>query len=38
MLKRQIRKTGIARGKMKFYGIPGHCGVEVNQRADSEAK
>jgi ribonuclease HI len=23
---------------MQFYWIPGHCGVEVNQRADSEAK
>jgi hypothetical protein len=23
---------------MKFYWILGHCGIEVNKRADSEAK
>jgi hypothetical protein len=22
----------------QFYWIPGHCGIEVNERADSEAK
>jgi hypothetical protein len=24
--------------KIEFYWIPGHCGVEVNESADSEAK
>jgi ribonuclease HI len=37
MLKDEI-ETGIARKKMKFWWIPGHCGLEVNERADSEAK
>jgi ribonuclease HI len=23
--------------EIQFYCIPGHCGVEVNERADSEA-
>jgi ribonuclease HI len=28
-----------SRGKIiQFYWIPGHCGVEVNDWADSEAK
>jgi hypothetical protein len=33
-----ITQTGIARIKIKLYWIPGHCGVEVNKMADSEAK
>jgi hypothetical protein len=33
-------KTGRleSRGKIQFYWILGHCGVEVNERAGSEAK
>jgi hypothetical protein len=27
-----------SRGKIQFYLIPGHCIVEVNERADSKAK
>jgi ribonuclease HI len=38
MRKDKIRRME-SRGKIiQFYRIPGHCGVEVNERADSEAK
>jgi hypothetical protein len=33
-----LRKAGIARKTIQFYSIPGHCGIEVNERVDSEAK
>jgi hypothetical protein len=32
------QKVWYREGKIQFYLIPGHCGVEVNERADSEAK
>jgi hypothetical protein len=32
------RNNGTARGKINFNWIPGHCGVEVNDRAGLEAK
>jgi ribonuclease HI len=38
MLKDKIERLE-SRGKIiQFYWIPGHCGIEVNERADSEAK
>jgi ribonuclease HI len=38
MLKDKIERLEL-RGKIiQFYWIPGHCGVVVNERADSEAK
>jgi hypothetical protein len=37
MLKEKIERLE-SEGKIQFYWIPGHCGFEVNERADSEAK
>jgi ribonuclease HI len=38
MLKEKIDRLE-SRGKIiQFYWIPGHSGIEVNERADSEAK
>jgi hypothetical protein len=38
MLKDKMEKLDSRRKEIQFYWIPGHCGVEVNERADSEAK
>jgi ribonuclease HI len=39
MLKDKIERLESRRKKeIRFYLIPGHCGVEVNERAGSEAK
>jgi ribonuclease HI len=38
MLKDKIERPESQGIKIQFYCIPGHCGVEVNERADSEAK
>jgi hypothetical protein len=38
MLKDKTERLEL-RGKIiKFYWIPGHCGIEVNKRADMETK
>jgi hypothetical protein len=37
MLKDKIQRLDSQGEKIQFYWIPGHCGVEVNERADSEA-
>jgi ribonuclease HI len=36
-LKDEIERLE-SQGKIQFYWISGHCGVEVNETADSEAK
>jgi ribonuclease HI len=38
MLTDKIEKLESRGKKFQFYWIPGHCEVEVNERADSEAK
>jgi hypothetical protein len=38
MLRNKTERVETRRGKIQFYWIPGHCGVEVNVRAHSEAK
>jgi ribonuclease HI len=38
MLRDKIERLESRGKKIQFYRIPGHCGVEVNERADSEAK
>jgi hypothetical protein len=38
MLKDKLERLESRGGKIQFYWLPGHCGVEVNERADSEAK
>jgi hypothetical protein len=38
MLKDKIERPELRGGKKQFYWIPGHCGVEVNEIADLEAK
>jgi ribonuclease HI len=35
MLKDKIERLESREKKIQFYWIPGHCGVEVNERADS---
>jgi ribonuclease HI len=37
MLKDKIEKLESRGKRIKFYWIPGHCGIEVNERADLEA-
>jgi hypothetical protein len=37
MLKDKIEKLE-SQGKDPFYWIPEHCGIQINERADSEAK
>jgi ribonuclease HI len=38
MLKDKTERLETGGRKIQFYWIPGHCGVEVNEIADSEAK
>jgi ribonuclease HI len=38
MLKDKIEILDSRGKEIQFYLIPSHCGVEVNERADSEAK
>jgi ribonuclease HI len=38
MLKDKTERLNLQGKKIKFYWIPGHCRVDVNERADLEAK
>jgi ribonuclease HI len=38
MLKDKIERLKSRGEKIQFYWIPEHCGVEVNERADSDVK
>jgi ribonuclease HI len=38
MFKDKTERLELQGIKIQFYYIPGHCGVEVKDRADSEAK
>jgi hypothetical protein len=38
MLKDKMERLKLRGEKKQFYWIPGHCGVEVNETADLEAK
>jgi ribonuclease HI len=38
MLKDKIERLELRRKRIQLHWLPGHCGAEVNERADSEAK
>jgi ribonuclease HI len=38
MLKDNIQRLDSRGKKIQYYWIPGHCGIEINERADLEAK
>ncbi|PNF30200.1 hypothetical protein B7P43_G08428 [Cryptotermes secundus] len=38
MLKDKTERLESRGKKIQFYWIPGHCGVEINERVDSQAK